>query len=231
MMRKSATTVVALSVLTWFALPARAVIIDDFEDGPFSLTSTSPNYNGGIGTGESGLVGVIGGQRGPAVLLWDQGYTSGSAVFALDLSGAGDHGASLSVPAGRTATAGCYYPGPSEQGLGLDLLADGASAFQFTFANDPGNGSLDFSVFTTNDHWASIPLTGAGTYQIPFSAFGLSSADLAQVKTLYFDLIYSAGSQPIVATLSDVRTVPEPSTLILMAMGICGLVASARWRR
>jgi hypothetical protein len=227
---------VATMMLAWHALPAGAAIIDNFEHGEFSLTSTSPNNNIAAATIQSGLAGVIGGARWPGTLIWDQGHTSGSAVFSLDLSGTGDHGATLSIPVGRTATAGCYYPGPLGQGLGLDLTADGASAFQFTFAQDPGNGSLDFDVLTSSDHWASISLTGAGTYQIPFSAFNLSAGDLANVSALYFDMIYTAGDQPVTAVLSDVSTVgavvPEPATIVIWSLLGAGSWLGLRvWRR
>jgi hypothetical protein len=205
--------------------PASAAIIDDFEDGAFSLTSTSPNGNCGAGNSQSDLAGVIGGARGASVLLWDQGHTSGSAIFSLDLSSPGDHAVVLSIPAGRTATAGCLYPASSQQEHEINLIADGANAVQFTFSQDPGNGSLDFSVFTDSDHWASIALTGAAVYQIPYSAFGLSNDELVHVTQLYVDVICTAGNQPITAALSDVRTVPEPSTLALFGVGMAALVS------
>jgi hypothetical protein len=236
-MRHTAIAVlgVAVMMLAWLASPAGAAVIDSFEDGAFSLTSNSPNGNSASNTAQSHLAGVVGGDRGPSVLIWDQGHTNGSATLGLDLSGVGDHGVALSIPAGRTATAGFLYPGPSGHGLGFDLTADGASAFRFTFAQDPGNGSLAFDVLASGDHWVTVTLTGAGTYVLPFSAFHLSAGELADVDSLYFDLICTAGDEPVTAVLSDVSTsavVPEPAAVIVWSLLGAGSWLGLRvWRR
>jgi hypothetical protein len=230
-MKKFAMTAVVLSLLAAISPLARATLIDSFEEGAFSLTSFSPNNNVGLGADQTGLAGVLGGERGPSVLLWDQGYTSGSATLALDLSGPGDHGATLSVPAGRTATGGFGYFGTPGTGLGVDLTEDGISSFLFTFSHDPGTGTLGIDVEGPAGRIShSISLTGAATYEVPFSAFNPQNNDFANVHTLGYYMICTAGSQPVTATLSDVRTVPEPSVFVLLAAGVCGLTAFA-WRR
>jgi hypothetical protein len=215
---KSILMTALASALLVSSLQAPAAIIDSFEYGAFSLQDNNPNDNGAIGAVQTGLSDVIGGERWPSVLIWQ--HSGPSASLTLDLSGPGDHGATLRLPGGGTGTAAFLYPGPSGNGIGADLTADGASAFQFLFSADPGNGSLTVSLAAPSGNLlCAVPLTGSGMYMLPFSAFAAQPSDFVNISSIYWEVVFTADGPGTIATLSDVRTVPEPMVLWTLSLG------------
>lgn len=210
------------------AIPTvQAEVIDSFESGAFSLADNNPNDNSAAGIVQPGLVGVIGTERWSSAFIWNG--TGPSADLTLDLSGPGDHGATFNLPGGGTGTAGFYYPGTSGAGLGVDLTAGGADAFQLLFSADPGNGSVAISVGSDLGILNfAFPLTGDGTYQIPFSEFNPQQGEFSQVNDLYFEVVIMGGAQPISATISDIRTVPEPGAGVLFVFAASALKWNSR---
>jgi hypothetical protein len=117
----------------------------------------------------------------------------------------------------------------------VDLRADGADRFRvtldselcsgpdcpvfevFVFLNDSGPGG---SVFV-----ASGPL-GDGAFELPFG----DSTAVESVTKIDFSLVVSQITYGDAYTVTYFRTVPEPSTALLLASGVLGLIVTRRKR-
>ncbi len=210
---------VALSLL--LSAAAGGTTIDNFEQGSFSpLIDTSPGA-GATGSTQSGLStsNTIGGERRSNVFL-----TSGTQASAsLTLSG-GDDGVLFDVNPSSTADVEFTYLLVS---VPVDITTGGQTGFEVTLASAPTTGTIfieatDSSSFIDTQ---SVSISGAGDYTIAFNLFldGATPVDFANLETLRVGVEGTAGGSTLSYTISNVTTVPEPGTGLLLSLGLAVL--------
>jgi hypothetical protein len=217
-MRVAPAVLIPLS-LAVAASPASALTIDNFEEGPFSVSAL--DHAEDIQTGLSTL-NVISGQRFVGV----GGNTETATTAHLALTG-GDDAAILTGNASEFPSVDFAYefdsPFDLTQGGSLDrFLVDLVQSSHMTFRFSVTNRALSFTF--------STPLIGPlpnipQVVTIPYSAFTIGSGaplDLTQVDALVIRCLFSDVS------ISNIAAVTEPSTALLLG---CGLLGLAGWRR
>lgn len=201
--RTCITCVLVMSVTS----PSIAIVIDDFTVGPISLVRDS-----GVPVvfAQSGLdtSHVVGGRRD--FLL---GASNRDGQTATIDTATGQFTLGVNEPATLAYLTLSY--GSEDQPLNLDLTADGSDRFVFDFPSDTGFSFLQLTSPGANQGSSRISET------VLFSAF--PSVDLTNVSSI---TLTAGRSQGFV--LNSIRTVPEPFTSTLLAVGILGLVAARR---
>lgn len=136
----------------------------------------------------------------------------------------------------RTTPSGDVVPG-----FGLPGLAPGVTLTPSTTPIIPG--PVDFAPLgvDSNNRCFSSPTAGCGftnwvianyvvetsdTYQLEFNVFNMNDRNFQ--SALAFDFSTGAGGTPVVP---PTNVVPEPSTYVLLATGLLGVVGIARRRR
>lgn len=208
-----------------FVTPAGAVVIDDFEAGPFSLSH--PGANTGVQPGPASS--IVGTER-------EGSLNAGSAVNAsvtadLELT-AGDDATIIAfnnTGGGGGALAAFFYDGVGQAGLGdVDLTEGGQhDRILVTLTRADGAGPSDSMVTRVSDMGVNVSeltyhITGPGVYEFVYSDFIAGPADFAHVLYVTFGINNGVGSY----TLSDIRTagppVPEPAGLGLIGLAMLG---------
>jgi hypothetical protein len=221
-MRKLAVGIALFASLT--ATRSHALLIDDFGDGDFSITDTTDNVSAVLGS-QGSLSGVLGGARDSAINL--QAGTSANLAVA---------GGSATVSAAllSVAWANLNYDGLAGAGgsLGVDLTADGADRFvvEVSALSAVGAGP-GFSVRVTDSDSASVVELGSvsstGSYEFLFSAFsGIDFTDVRVIGLHSLGGVAPADGESI--SFGSFATVPEPSTGILVGVGLLALAATRR---
>lgn len=237
----------SFALVTLFsAAPAFGRLIDDFEQGPLSIDSTS-------GTAAPGFVN----QQGLAperTLMGFRGVfldapTTGNTTVDLVSGDAQDDALVMRVPVGHTGVLGLAYldalaGAPSPKMGDLDLLSDGANAFAITVTEAPDAFQLDAFLSTDplGEHRGTIIVQGSGpgTYILKFDDVrpyaGETVPDFADIDYLSFHFLTRADSAPVSIAVSEINTVvvPEPgiaSAALLCAMGTIGLRRRHRSQR
>lgn len=222
---------------------AQGFVIDDFEHGAFHVEDhVADGAAPTLVLGSLPPASVLGGERQSGTLLWNVSMNSPS-IFSLDLSGGGDHGVRLEVPAASKAGAGMGYYGPSSAGFSEDLVARGITGFAFTFAQDPGNGTLEMFLNDTSGNAlrlsSSIPLTGIKDYMMPLSTFTGPNPDptgvFGNVHDIFVLMTFTAPGAAVTAELSSITAlaaVPEPAehaAVAGLALVAFGALRRFRW--
>ncbi len=174
--------------MAFAAHAASALVIDDFEEGPFTVVEETATSSGGTRAEQSGLdtSHVVGGVR--LVYARVTGLPEGVAGAVLSPSGSLDDGAVLTAAPGCSVTFQ-YDAMPSDPpsaaftagGLGLDLT--GYSAIEITAA-EVSTGAATARIWLWSSNGASstpVPIV-EGVNVLPLAEF--SAARLADVRQL-----------------------------------------------
>jgi hypothetical protein len=228
------------------AAPVLGRLIDDFEQGAFSIDSVS-------GTATPGFINQPGldpqhtlmGFRG----VFLDAPTTGNTTVDLISGDAQDDALVMRVPAGHTGVLGLAYldalaSAPSPKMGDLDLLSDGANAFAITVTEAPDAFQLDAFLSTDplGEHRGTIIVQGSGpgTYILKFDDVrpysGETAPDFADVDYLSFHFLTRADSAPVSIAISEIHSVvvPEPGpagVALLCTVAIVGLRRRCRGQR
>jgi hypothetical protein len=223
-MRKS---ILALSLFASLALAsaARSLTIDNFEQGNFNVVDVAPGPTLGQQTGLA--PDVIGGTR-----LVRSNATNGGTTTASLTTTAGPDGAVLSfsdaaAPFGQGDVAFIYdgIPDGAANGIGGALNLDLSSFTSIDVATTatPGIADLQLTLWDASASQASTLIPIASVTSFALSGFG--SVDLTNIKTIRLGVFGLDPSESV--QIDDISAIPEPTTGLLLAIGLAGL---ARWR-
>jgi PEP-CTERM motif len=222
----SAVLVAALFAPAVNALPA--IVVDNFEEGDFSVVDLAPPVGTPTLANQSGLSGTntVGGVR----LVRSTADAAGSATAALVTTG-GDDGALLSsVGDGSFAF---IYDGVANnlsEGsagvLNLDLSTYNAIQVDISTALPTGvDMRLTLWDGVTTRSTAFRPVTN-GANLIDLDG-GLLALNLGDIRAIQISLQDVTTTMP--ATILGIAIVPEPTTALLLSLGLAG-IAIARKR-
>lgn len=233
------------------AQPGRSRVIDDFEDGAFSLTKDTESSS--ITTNYPGLLSplsplhVIDGVRWYTI----EGNYSDTPSVSLVLS-SGDDGIVFTAGTHENASLTFHYPGGDGSTISgqmhADLSADGSDSLFLTIASGPALGFLVVRVEDSSGRVGLagctpdkidplchlIPIHGPGVYGFPFSDFldvRLSQfggtalpIDFTDVSLLRFGL-HSNSADGATYVVTDFRSgVPEPGLTSMLAAALAALL-------
>ncbi len=197
-----------------------AVIIDNFEVGPFSLTDSNNNF--ASATLSQTLLSpsdVLGGTRD--ILFEHSGGGPTNFETASLVLTPGDDGVAISPIPDRVPPLFAQlfidytFAAGSLTGDRFRLIVSAASTTA-AFLND---ARVTLSDGTTSQNGA-VFISAPGTFEIPFSVYTLNIADVNFV-TLRL-------GTPSSITVSHFDTIPEPGTLPLLCLGLAALALRRR---
>jgi hypothetical protein len=216
---------VAAWCLALFVAPAGAVVIDDFEAGPFSLSQPGTN----VGTQPGPASSIVGTER--EVSLNAGSAVNASVTASLELT-SGDDATIIAfnnTGGGGGALTGFYYDGVGQPGLNdVDLTEGGQhDRILVTLTRADGAGPMDSMIIQASDMAFNNServhdITGPGVYEFLYSDFtgSGSAADFAHARYIVFGINNGVGTY----VLSDIRTagppVPEPAGLGLIGLAM-----------
>jgi hypothetical protein len=254
--RRAAWAAVCLSALSAGTARASTVMIDDF-DGPapgrtYFITGSSgggdpspllmkqSQASGVLGGQRDSLVNVIGtAQLGSAlgVVGWDAARNAG--LFQINSTPGPGSAVALQYDGDDADAPGAPAQLTNGQGLGgVDLTSGGTNnMLKLTFASCDAPGGLTIYVSATTAGGGTSTFNTsvadhASKYEllIPFSSFThTGNGTLTSINSISF-LFNVAGVPNVDFALDSIAAVPEPSTCVLLAVGVCGLLASG-WNR
>lgn len=188
-----------------------AMVIDNFIDGSVELTG----HDRAI---QTGLQGVIGNSRDIGINLAVDGkvqvqQNAGSITMS---SGSGDGTVSLFYPAESISAVPLDLDWSNIEAIVFDFIQVGTAAFQVRLMTDNG---FSFSQL--------MDMTGTGSQDVEIPLADFLNADLFSVSQIMvmFDL------EADVTVLLDsihLRSVPVPTTLSLLAVGVLGMSTRRR---
>lgn len=225
--RISSALIMMLILASFTTACFSAVIIDAFEDGPFSLaTDTSigtSETQGNRGRGpEIILTNVLGGTRFVSIST-DRRRTTVTATLTEDNSAVTlDTG---SGPAGATSTGSILMKWNAE---GLKLLD--YRGILFTFTELTGNGRIHIGV---NEHGhgsnsTRLNLTSAGDFFYPLTSVDVPNGSLESASSI--QVLIEGATLDFGFTLDSIRVVPEPSTTAFLLISAVALLQQRRDR-
>jgi len=233
----------ALLALLIISRSASAIVIDSFDEGAINLSANAANpFVQGVATG----AGIIGGEREVTAIYNPAGSSALDFVdVRTDFANQGNF--SHSQDAGVAGLSVIVYDGadgdPSSidfNGLGgLDLTADGSSAFLFNvlFADQSVSNVLDLRVYSSATAYSDLfysfpgPISPSSPQQVLFTyanftqgAGALTGADFTNVGAIL--LAVDGRLEPALdlrldsLVTNENPTVPEPATLGLVGLGL-----------
>lgn len=202
---------------------AAALTIDSFEEGAFSLSTTTSVTDTQSGLSTSN---VLSGQR-----QVDLTAGGGDAVAADLTLTAGDDGVGFSDPGngGGNASIEVRYDFISP----VDLTSAGSNdRFAITFVDVVAGTLMDFHISATdgiNTSGSGITfLDGGGTFEFLFSDFATPPLDFTQIGEILVTVQAGIGPPAKSFTLTNFSAIPEPSSVLLLASGLAGLALRRR---
>lgn len=216
---------------------AQALVIDNFEEGDFSLSANlavDPSATlGGLST-----TNVIGGERRVEAV---QNGGNGTVDASLATS-AGDDTMDLlfDAQAGGSVSGFVRLTYGQSTALNADLTADGADRFEIdvvdaNLSTTPNFANLSvFLLSGTGNAFVQQTFTGLGVYEFSFASF--TTVDFSDVDRIEvtFGNIGVDGPNSVSLSVTSITTngasanMPEPATAALLAIGF---IAAARRRR
>lgn len=235
---------------------AATVMIDDFEGptpgrtyfitgssgggDPSPLLMKQSQASGILGGQRDSLVNVIGtAQLGSAlgVVGWDAARNAG--LFQINTTPGPGSAVALQYDGTDADAPGAPAQLTNGQGLGgFDLSSGGSNnVLKLTFASCDAPGGLTINISATSPGGGTSSfLTSVADHNskyellIPFSSFThTGTGTLTSINSISF-LFNVAGVPNVDFALDSIAAVPEPSTCVLLAVGVCGLLASG-WSR
>lgn len=218
---------------------AAPIVIDDFETGALNPpTGSISTVGGNAGYAATGLDAsrVFTGRRN--TFLLPNGGVSLSASLTPDGAGTADDAMMFQANGGGTLF--LYYDaGYPSAPSNTDFTAGGNDRFAVTLTEAPSSGTLRIELWSTNPFiFKTVAIAGPGTIYVPFSSFVVGGPAVGQpvpnldefkaVDVVKVSITNPAGTGPVTYALSDVRVVPEPASLALIAFGGLALLRRAR---
>lgn len=210
----SPTFAVTAAVLGGIALASSTcsgavLTLDTFDDKPFSLESDQSSPRIWHGTRGS----MWGGQRSTTILVDRRPTTiraelaAGSSLLVFDT---GDG------PPGGLHRQGSLWLRYSSSSNALNLL--GATGFELNFQTLTGAGEVHIGLNSNGFGSSSttVPVTAPGIIFIPIESTDLEAGTLERVGSL--QLVISGTTPDFAMSLDSFRTIPEPSTPVLLAI-------------
>lgn len=213
-------TAAAIAAFSLAALPAHALVIDDFNDGTsFNVVPGNP------GPTNVASVSAIGGSRTMFVEA-----TSSDGTTLASTGSTLDHGQTTQGPGSSSVTWDA-----NGVGLGGIDLTDGGAATQVrisVLSIDVGNVDLALEVTDTGAQMSTLALTGlnVGTFGFDFASFA-GTADLTAVDSIKLIIQAGADSDVQLDIVETNRQVSEPGMLALAGAGLIGGAIVTRRRR
>jgi len=219
----------ALMLAMLLVSTAGAVVIDDFESGPFSLSQ--PGTNVGVQTGPASS--IVGSERYVSVFKGSPLDASVAASLELSLDDDATVLAFVNTGAGGSGSGSTFlYDGVGAAGLGgVDLTEGGQHDRILATLIRAADGLMDRIIIHLADTSLNVSerghdITGPGVYEFLYSDFIGGTANPAHAHELSLGLNNGVGTY----VLSDIRTagpaIPEPAGL-----GLIGLAALAARRK
>lgn len=209
---RTITKLFALAGILIFLNPvcyAASIVIDSFDEGPFSLSDEGPL------TSQERITGAIVNTRRAEGL----GLGDWSAVSTLG-SGFVDYDVQSILPAGRPFGLFLSYTRSSGS---FSLL--GYDAFLLDFSAVSGSGMLEIFVDSSDTNSVvQIPITSAGVLEYSFD--NMAAGSLGNISSLTINIV--PDSSPFSFRLNEVSIIPEPSTLFLILLGGLGVFRRGR---
>jgi len=220
---RSGAPVFLLIAIAALAQPLRAsaLVIDDFEQGAFSVLDTTTGV-GGFSDFQTGLspASVIGGTR-----LVSGFHDTGTQTSAnLTLSASDDSVLFSQDTNGPTAITWDGVPDIFNAGTNGLLFADfsaNGNRFAVDVTSLTGSFFLAIQVFDADSLDTSVQLvSAAGVVQIPFSLF--PGIDFSDVRSMQMSVQSNFGGDASISSVGVVP-VPEPSAALLVLLSLAGL--------
>ena len=208
---------------------AQALVIDDFEVGDFALSDNNPSGNSGLIQTGLPSENVLLGKRMPTVdaMIADP---SGPSTLILTTSPSDD---GVVFTTGNTDTfAYLDYGGCAGGCVELFDVTDGGQSdrFQIQIIEVTGAFAMDVMLFGeggAGPEYIPLQISEPGTFIL---SFDLTSADLTNLQGIGFWVVSSSAGGGVLA-ISDIRSIPEPTTASLVGLGLVALALGDRRRR
>jgi PEP-CTERM motif len=216
-MKLATTALAASSFLAITPVAVSALLIDDFESGAFSVSDTTADGNSVV---HAQSEAVLGGSREILVAL-----LVGTMASASLTTTAGPDSATVSSGASSSTVAAFYYDGVADGNIAVNAPSAlnvnlSAAGDRFLLDITSISGAVSVSVLLNDaDTLASsnaLNVTTAGAHEFPFSLW--TDIDFTAVTRIQISFQNMSSSESI--SIGGFSAVPEPSTALLLAIGL-----------
>jgi hypothetical protein len=186
---------------------ASVILIDDFSDGPFSLTTETS-----MGVSDAQQGNMLGGSRSVRISTSRRITTVSAMVDAtspLLVFNTGDGSMGL-------LDQGNIWLQWSTGGA-LNLQEHSAFVFKIHYLQGTGTIHVGLNEQGYGSNSSRVPLTSSGVIEVPMSSIDLPNGTLADIRRVQ---IVIAGTSPDFAfSVGEISIIPEPSAFFLVSWG------------